>query len=136
MRRHLFAATAAAALGACACSASQPGGEGPFVCKGMDARVVLREIEVRGADLSRPREAVFYFYGAQASLPGLRRELEGLGFAVRPTRTDPWLIASRTAVVDLAWLERTMPQLCQAAARNQVTYDGWEAALPEQQANR
>lgn len=127
---------AAAILGAGGGWASQPGGGGPFVCNGMDARVVLRELVARGADLSRPREAIFYFHGAQASLPGLRRALEGLGFAVRPQWAESGLIAARIAVVDPAWLERTMPQLCRAATRSRASYDGWEAALPEQEANQ
>lgn len=124
----------AAALGACAPSRGQPADA--FVCNGLDAREVLAAIQARGADLNRPREAVFYFYGAESALPGLRRELERLGFAVRPARTDPGLIASRTGVVDSAWLQRIVPALCAAAARHEVNYDGWEASLPEQQANR
>jgi regulator of ribonuclease activity B len=130
MRRRL--ALFAIALGACAPSHGQS--PDALVCNDLDAREVLAAIEARGADLSRPREAVFYFYGAESALPGMRRELERLGFSVRPTNTDPGLIASRTGVVDSAWLRRILPELCAAAARHEVNYDGWEASLPEQRA--
>ena len=102
-----------------------------FVCNGMDAREVLGQIAGVGADLRRPREAVFYFYGPEARLAGFQRDLEALGFSVRPTRTDPGRIATVRRVVDEAWLAEAMPRVCEAARRHGVEYDGWEVAADQ-----
>jgi hypothetical protein len=102
-----------------------------FQCSGMDAREVLSTIVAQGANLTLPREAVFYFYGAEGKLPALQSDLEHLGFAVRPTKTEPGRVAAMTAVVDEQWLRQMMPKLCAITNVHGVEYDGWEASIPE-----
>jgi hypothetical protein len=102
-----------------------------FVCNGNDERAVLDEIKKHGADLKRQREAVFYFYGPQAKLGDLEAGLKVLGFAVRPTSTEPGRIATMNAVVDEAWLGTIIPKLCKLSNDLGVEYDGWEASIPE-----
>jgi hypothetical protein len=100
-----------------------------FMCGGMDARDVLNQIVGQGADLTQEREAIFYFYGREASLPAFQRDMEALGFSVRPARTEPGRIATIRAIFDEEWLGRTMPQVCQAAAKHGISFDGWEASI-------
>lgn len=92
---------------------------------------VLSSLLDNGADLTRQREAVFYFYGPAHRLPELQIGLERLGFAVRPTRTDLGLVASVGAVVNEDWIATTVPQLCKMALDLNIEYDGWEASIPE-----
>lgn len=92
---------------------------------------MLGTIVAQGANLTLPREAVFYFYGAEAALPRVQSDLERLGFVVRPTKTEAGRIATMTAVVNEAWLREMMPKLCAIAASRGVEYDGWEASIPE-----
>lgn len=129
--RALAPAAGLALLLAPVAACSEPGGNAAFACNGMDARDVLADIASRGADLRRARELVFYYYGPEARLAGLQRDIEALGFAVRPARAEPGRIATVRRAVDEAWLAGTMPALCAAAARHGAEYDGWEAEIPE-----
>lgn len=102
-----------------------------FHCGGMDAREVLDVIVAQGANLTNPREAVFYFYGAEEKLPEPQTDLERLGFFVHSTKTEPGRIARMNTVVDEAWLGEMMPNLCAIVSDHGVEYDGWEASIPE-----
>jgi hypothetical protein len=91
----------------------------------------LVAIQQGGAVLTNQREGVFYFYGAEEKLPKLETALRGLGFSVRPARTEPGRIATINAVIDEAWLGSLVPQLCEITSELGVEYDGWEASMPE-----
>jgi len=108
----------------------------PFICGGADQRQFLDDLKNNGADLTRSREAVFYFYGKPERLPALQVDLERVGFSVRPTKTDPGRIASVNAVVSESWLREILPVLCELATKHGVEYDGWEASLPEHDQRR
>jgi hypothetical protein len=118
-----IAASASAALAAPA----------DFVCNGQDARDVLAAMKRSGADLSRRREANFYFYGEEGRMQALDTRLHALGFATRPANTDPGRIATVEAVTDEAWLGRIIPRVCAISQDLGIQYDGWEASLPEAQ---
>ena len=132
MLRRIIIATAFL-LPACGYAATP---DSDFMCDQMDARDVLTVLKERGADLSKPREGVFYFYGASDALMRLENGLRALGFSVRPTNTDPGRIATINAVIDEAWLKRMIPQICKLSTDLGVEYDGWEASIPEQQGAR
>ena len=105
--------------------------DGQFMCNGMDAREVVTSIRQHGAVLSNEREGVFYFYGPANVLGDLESGLKALGFAVRPTNTEPGRIATINAVIDEAWLAKMIPQICKLSSDLGVEYDGWEASIPE-----
>lgn len=99
----------------------------------MDARTVLHELEKHGAVLTNAREGAFYFYGEESSLAKLDPALRMLGFQVRPTNTEPGRIATIDAVIDDEWFAQYMPKLCKLSTDFGITYDGWEASVPEAQ---
>ncbi len=104
-----------------------------FVCNGQDARDVLAAMRRGGADLRQRREAHFYFYGEEGRMPALDTRLHALGFATRPSNTEPGRIATVEAVTDEAWLGTIIPRVCQISQDLGIQYDGWEASLPEAQ---
>ena len=63
---------------------------------------------------------------------GLSRALAEDGFEVRPTATEPGVVAEKHDVTDRAWSESEMKKLCDLANRFGAEYDGWEASMVRQ----
>ena len=83
-----------------------------------------------GEDLSDERHVVHYFY--DGDFDGLSKALAEQGYEVRPTATEPGVVAENYAVTDNAWSESEMKKLCDLANRFGAEYDGWEASMVRQ----
>lgn len=83
-----------------------------------------------GEDLSDERHVVHYFY--DGDVEGLSKALAEQGYEVRPTATEPGVVAENYAVTDNAWSESEMKKLCDLANRFGAEYDGWEASMVRQ----
>ena len=97
-------------------------------------RLVLLQLEGRGANLTRPRHVLHYLYfGDEAHARSAAHDIDGAGYEVTISPPDDtvaeWSVrAEATRVVDettvdafRAWFERV-------AAEHGGEYDGWEAA--------
>src|SRR5687767_6921194 len=84
----------------------------------------------QGEDLSDERHVIHYFYGGDVD--GLSAALAEQGYEVRPTETEPGVVAENHAVTDRDWSAATMKQLCDLANRFGAEYDGWEASMVRQ----
>ena len=83
-----------------------------------------------GEDLSDERHVIHYFY--EGDVEGLSKALSEDGFEVRPTATEPGVVAEKHDVTDRAWSESEMKKMCDLANRFGAEYDGWEAAMVRQ----
>ena len=83
-----------------------------------------------GEDLSDERHVIHYFY--DGDVEGLSKALSAEGYTVRPTATEPGVVAENHAVTDRQWSESTMKLLCDLANRFGAEYDGWEASMVRQ----
>ena len=91
---------------------------------------VFAALTSNGEDLSDGRHVIHYFYDGDAE--GLSRALAEDGFEVRPTATEPGVVAEKHDVTDRAWSESEMKKLCDLANRFGAEYDGWEASMVRQ----
>lgn len=105
-------------------------------------REIIKVLRAQGADLSKPRHTLFYFYfpsredaeTAHAALlqSPLSRE-RAFRVEVAPAASGPkWLCrAEAEMVIDQSVIDRLRPQLEQIARQANGEYDGWEcAAVP------
>lgn len=83
-----------------------------------------------GEDLSDERHVIHYFY--DGDVEGLSKALAEHGYEVRPTATEPGVVAENYAVTDNAWSESEMKKLCELANQFGAEYDGWEASMVRQ----
>ena len=91
---------------------------------------IFATFRAHGEDLSDERHTVHYFYDGDVG--GLSAALAAEGYDVRPTGTDPGVIAEKHAVTDEQWSTETMKHLCDLANRFGAEYDGWEGAMVRQ----
>src|SRR5688572_5729326 len=91
---------------------------------------IFAVFEENGEDLSDERHVIHYFYDGDAD--GLSKALAEDGFEVRPTATEPGVVAEKHDVTDRAWSESEMKKLCDLANRFGAEYDGWEGSMGRQ----
>ena len=91
---------------------------------------IFAVFEENGEDLSDERHVIHYFYDGDAD--GLSKALAEDGYEVRPTATEPGVVAEKHDVTDRAWSESEMKKLCDLANRFGAEYDGWEASMVRQ----
>jgi Regulator of ribonuclease activity B len=101
-------------------------------------QLIVRQLRLLGADLSRPREVLhFVYFPTKEDAEDAATELrdEGYTVEVQPSAdadTDPpnpWLaLARKDAVVDEASVTVIRPRFEALAAERSGEYDGWEAA--------
>ena len=91
------------------------------------ASQVLNALQEHGADLSKPRNVVHYFY--DGDFQGLGDALKKLGYRTRPTVDDDGVIAERADILNEEWRLGTLTQLSEMANQYGCEYDGWEAAM-------
>ena len=84
----------------------------------------------QGEDLSDERHVIHYFY--DGDVDSLSAALTAAGYEVRPTATEPGVVAENHAVTDRDWSTATMKQLCDLANQFGAEYDGWEASMVRQ----
>ena len=82
-------------------------------------------------DLSDERHVIHYFY--DGDVDGLSKALGDAGYEVRPTETEPGVVAETHAVTDRAWGEAEMKRVCELANRFGAEYDGWECSMVRQE---
>jgi regulator of RNase E activity RraB len=114
--------------------------EGYEVLDGFDSpaegdRLVLEQLLKRGANLSKVRHVVHYFYFSEEP-DRLRAEiqLQGAGYKTRfgvdvPNDQPYCLIAERTGLVNDELIRDERERLTQIAEEANGEYDGWEAQL-------
>jgi hypothetical protein len=125
---HLLAAILLAAGAGSAASALDKPQDPALVCNGVDAHDGLVASTWVGGDIDKLREAEFFFSAdSEKSLTALDAGLHELGFATRPSRATPGLVATIDAVVNDAWLRGMMPKVCKLATHLGVDFDGWDS---------
>ena len=97
-------------------------------------RLILRQLQSLGADLTRPRHLLHFLYFAdEASAKLASQAVESAGHEVTLTAPDEkvtqWSVrAEATRVVDHSNVGGFRAQFEQVAAEHGGEYDGWEAA--------
>ena len=97
-------------------------------------RLVLRQLEGRGADLTQPRHVIHFLYFAEeADARGAVDVIEKAGYQLTVTPPDEniaqWSMRAETArVVDATTVEAFRTWFEQVATEFRGEYDGWEAA--------
>jgi hypothetical protein len=97
-------------------------------------RLVLRQLESLGSDLTRPRHVVHYLYfPAEEPARAAAEVIDGAGYTtvVEPPndRIAEWCVkADTTRVVNAATVEAFRAWFEHVAAEHDGEYDAWEAA--------
>jgi hypothetical protein len=98
--------------------------------------MVMNQLVEHGADLTQPREVIFYSYApSQDVAKRMASEAEGEGFdsEIReplPQHPAQWSVVCRKhALVDPMFVRGTVEFFEALAARHGAEYDGWEAAV-------
>ena len=94
---------------------------------------VFAALRGAGEDLSDERHVIHYFYNGDVD--GLSKALSEAGYDVRPTATEPGVIAETYAVTDESWSESEMKRMCDFANQFGAEYDGWEGSMVRQKEN-
>ena len=97
-------------------------------------RLVLLQLQGRGANLTRPRHVLHYLYfGDEAHARSAAHDIDGAGYEVTISPPDDtvaeWSVrAEATRVVDTTTVDAFRSWFEQVAAEHAGEYDGWEAA--------
>lgn len=101
-------------------------------------QLIVQQLRLLGADLSRPREVLhFVYFPTKEDADSAAKELRGEGYEVevQPSADadtqppNPWLaLARKDAVVDEGTVSVMRPRFEALAAARSGEYDGWEAA--------
>lgn len=98
--------------------------------------MVMNQLEEHGADLSEPREVVFYSYAPTlevAQAMGAKAAAQGFDIEIRePLPEDPNLFAvicAVQAVLDPIFVRGAVEFFEGLATRHDAEYDGWEAEV-------
>jgi hypothetical protein len=97
--------------------------------------LVLEHLKLMGADLSKPRHVVHYFYfPSEEARARIEIKLRGANyqtrFGVAAQGEKPWsLIAERTGIVDEKRITEERELFTQIVTQENGDYDGWEAQL-------
>ena len=97
-------------------------------------RLILRQLEARRADLTKPRHVLHFLYFAdEVAARGAASAVEESGYAVTVTPPDErvaeWSVrAEATRCVDYSNVAAFRAQFERVAAEHGGEYDGWEAA--------
>jgi hypothetical protein len=101
-------------------------------------QLIVHQLRLLGADLSRPREVLhFVYFPTKEDAEDAAAELRGEGYAVevQPSADadtnppNPWLaLARKDTVVDEGAVIDMRPRFEALAAARSGEYDGWEAA--------
>lgn len=97
-------------------------------------RIVLRQLQARGADLARPRHVLHFLYFAgerDARAAVVEIEAAGYAAALMPPASDgqPYAVrAEATRIADFTTVPAFRQQFEKIAADYAGEYDGWEAS--------
>jgi hypothetical protein len=101
-------------------------------------QLIVQQLRLLGADLSRPREVLhFVYFPTREDAEDAASELRGEGYTVEVEPSadsdqgppNPWLALARNeTVVDEATVAALRPRFEALAAARSGEYDGWEAA--------
>ena len=98
--------------------------------------MVMNQLVEHGADLTQPREVIFYSYAAServARQMAADATTEGFDADVReplPQHSGQWsVVCTKHAVVDPMFVRGAVEYFEGLAERHGAEYDGWEAAV-------
>ncbi|MDH7637594.1 ribonuclease E inhibitor RraB [Sphingomonas oryzagri] len=87
---------------------------------------VIDQMASNSLDLTKSRAITQLFLGSPKALAKLQPSLTQAGYKVSLDPAGGRLIAAKDEVVTSDWVKSVIPQMCNAAARNAVEYDGWD----------
>ena len=98
--------------------------------------MVMNQLIEHGADLTQPREVIFYSYApTQEVAARMASEAGGEGFDAEvreplPEHSGQWsVVCKKHAVVDPIFVRGAVDFFEGLATRSRAEYDGWEAAV-------
>jgi hypothetical protein len=86
---------------------------------------VIYQLNSHHLDLTRPRTVSQLFLGSDRKLRVAAKSVVALGYTVQE-RSRGRMLAVATIPVSADWVRTTIPQMCAAAQKASVDYDGWD----------
>ena len=86
---------------------------------------LLERMVARGEDMSSERAISHFFVGNDSDVERASRLFEGQGFLIGLKEGSRLHVVERS-VVDISWVEHTIPLMLQTGGEFELDYDGWD----------